>query len=507
MKKVCEIAVLVSLVGSLAWANGGPFFERHVDGSNAVGVSMAAFEDMMPGPQDRIACLGEALTVTIDGDLELGPAAEAAKKASPRSANPLADKSVSWKERQSLIPKRLPRITVKAVYELANQTDGTVKIRFGFPALYSARESMSVTVDGNRTEAKHLSLDDILQRIRAVAAERIAVAVGGDADLAAAVKRIVEIPSEYNEKKPAESQLNLGKRDRAAGMLRRLLRKRGLTDAQVALVSVFFVLPPSRPKRSGVEALPNHPRHMWGGWRFPEKGVLRRIGALKATQLYTEVLEALAPQRRIDYEQFFRAWGGANKRVSLDLETGEVRERVLSPIRFVEGGMMGPIPLDVYAREEYLNGRRLPEDLKKHLMTVLANLPVTFAFAPINMLVYDVTFAPRQTHTVTVTLKQLPSIDGQSPVTAQFEYIVKTAAYFKRFDRIDLAIKAPRGTPIAILPRCAKADDAKDPDVDVYRARITDYGENLYVAIGERSAGAKKDKMVSMRGQGTWASD
>ena len=497
MKTTFAAWIAMMLACSVACANGGPFFERHVDGSNAVSASMAPFENMIPGLQDRIACLGEDLTITIDDELRLGRAAEAAKKASPPSGSILDGKKIDYKERTSLIPERLPRIEVEAKYTLVNTSDGPVKMRFGFPVIYSARQRVKVVVDGKKTTSHHMSLDDILLHIRAIAAERVAEVLTIDKKLADAVAKINEIESVYSSDKPTEAVMRLHNRHRAADALRDILKERRLTDSQVALVSEFFILPPSpKPTRLNIEGLAE--RASFYGFRpsLPEGGVLARIGALKATQLYTEVLKALAPAQSIDYEQFFRAWGGREKRVSLDLETGEVRERVLSPIRFAEGGMMGPIPLDIYAREEYLNARNLPKDLKKHLMTVLKNLPVTFAFAPVNMTVYEVAFAPGQKRTVAVEVNQLPSIDGREPVTAQFEYIMKTARYFKEFDHINLEVRAPKGTKLTISPTCTEVVQKGPRDRDVYRARITDYSKNLYIAIGDTSARGKSKKLV-----------
>jgi len=485
------------LACSVAFANGGPFFERHVDGSNAVGASMAPFENMIPGLQDRIACLGEDLTITIENELKLGRAAEAAKKAPASSGTILDSKGINYKKIHSLVPERLPRIKVEAKYTLVNTSDGPVTVRFGFPVIYSPHGSAKVLVDGTKTKSHHLSLDDILLHIRAVAAERIAEVLTIDKKLADAVAAINEIESSYDRRKPEKSVMNLGKRARAAKALRDILKERGLTDSQVALVSEFFILPASaKPVRPNIDALEEHPRYNATRAFFPERGVLERIGAIKATQLYTEVLKALAPAQGIDYEQFFRAWGGQEKRVSLDLVTGAIRERVLSPIRFTHGGMMGPIPLDIYAREEYLNARNLPKDLKEHLMTVLKSLPVTFAFAPVNMTVYDVTFPPGQKRTVTVEVSQLPSIDGREPVTAQFEYIVKTARYFKEFDHINLEVRAPSGTPLAVSPTCTKVREKGKSTQDIYRARITDYSKNLHIAIGERGAQGKSKKLA-----------
>lgn len=497
MKTTFATWLAAMLACSIALANGGPFFERHVDGSNAVSASMAGFEHMIPGLQDRIACLGEDLTITIENELKLGRAAEAARKAPRPTGNTLDSNPIDYKQRYALIPEKLPRITVEAKYTLVNTSDRPVNMRFGFPVIYSPHGYAKVLVDGTKTKSHHLSLDDILLHIRSAAAEGIAEILTADKELSAAVATISEIESHYDGRKPDKGAMNLGERTRAAKALTDVLKKRQLTDSQVALVSEFFILPPSpKPERPNIDALDEYPRYIATHRFFPERGVLERIGVLKATQLYTEVLKALAPAQHIDYEQFFRAWGGQEKRVSLDLETGEIRERVLSPIRFTDGGMMGPIPLDIYAREEYLDSRNLPKDLKKHLMTVLRNLPVTFAFAPVNMTVYDVAFAPGQKRMVAVEVSQLPSIDGREPVTAQFEYIMKTARYFEEFDHINLEVRAPSGTALAISPACAEVRQKSRDGRDVYRARITDYSKNLYIAIGETGARGKSKSLA-----------
>jgi hypothetical protein len=174
------------------------------------------------------------------------------------------------------------------------------------------------------------------------------------------------------------------------------------------------------------------------------------------------------------------------------LTTGKIRPRENS------GAAPGTT---IYARVDYLdpNNKQLSEAEKESCKTILKNLPVTFTFAPMNLLHYQVKFAPKSTQTVSVAYSQYAYEDTASPKSYQLAYVVHPASLWKEFGPIHLTIKAPADTPARASVACAKsgseertipvrgsgkaAPTERKVAYTVYQAVVTDETGELFVGL------------------------
>jgi hypothetical protein len=258
--------------------------------------------------------------------------------------------------------------------------------------------------------------------------------------------------------------------------------------------------------------LASHPldaRHSFG-WdpgelgRLPyaNLGRLSAIGEQKATQLFAELASRFDPGVRTAYESIFASWGGDVRERSVDLKTGQVRPRelMLDPKLSMEAlaqpGMADPT---IYARMDYIDpNAKLSDGERASCEAVLKHLPVTFTFAPMNLLHYRAKFPARSTKTLTVSYKQYAYVDTREPATYQLAYVVHPASLWKEFGPIELEVAVPEGLDLRASVPCqvTGSEDRELPQdmsgarpekgrtrMTVHRATVAEKTGELFLAI------------------------
>jgi hypothetical protein len=184
----------------------------------------------------------------------------------------------------------------------------------------------------------------------------------------------------------------------------------------------------------------------------------------------------------------------------VDLQTGHVRPREVSfgktahPDGFRSELLTESDPT-VYARVDYFSDNRdLTDDQKASWSAVLKQLPVTFTFAPMNLLHYRVTFAPGAVRTVTVSYRQYAYLDTRGPRSYQVAYVIHPASLWKSFGPIHLNVTTPMGvTPVGsvALGEGGATPDSGQPSIpgvpalrfDSHIATLADKTGELFVGI------------------------
>jgi hypothetical protein len=185
-------------------------------------------------------------------------------------------------------------------------------------------------------------------------------------------------------------------------------------------------------------------------------GPLSAIGEQKATQFVAELASRFDPSVAGTYEAIFNAWGGDVRQRAVDLRTGRLRPRETdasadqTAATRADPGWRGPsnaeLDTTVYARVDYLDPKApLNKAEKAACLAVLKNLPVTFTFAPMNLLHYRVAFPPKSTRAVTASYRQYAYTDTADGGSYQLAYVLHPATLWKEFGPIHLTIQAPKG--------------------------------------------------------------
>ena len=186
-------------------------------------------------------------------------------------------------------------------------------------------------------------------------------------------------------------------------------------------------------------------------------GPLSAIGEQKATQLFARLASRFDKNAGTLYEAIFIAWGGDVRERSIDLATGRIRPRKLAlgpPVATTYGKDPPPEYYDqrltadptVYARIDYLDpNAKITNEERQSCRTILEDLPVVFTFAPMNLLYYQVKFAPHSTRTVTVRYRQYAYADTRGPGSYQLAYVLHPATLWKEFGPIEITVRVPKG--------------------------------------------------------------
>jgi len=252
---------------------------------------------------------------------------------------------------------------------------------------------------------------------------------------------------------------------------------------------------------AGFRAYWGNPGDM-GRLAYANLGRLTAIGEQKTTQLFAELASRFDPSVKPAYEAIFTAWGGDVRERSVDLQTGQVRPRELSLdpklSREVLAGAASADPT-IYARMDYINPNAgLTEGEKASCEAVINNLPVTFTFAPMNLLHYTAKFPARCTRTLTVSYKQYAYADTREPASFQLAYVVHPASLWKEFGPIELEVAVPEGLGIKASVACREAgvEERELPKdlpgftpntakvkVAVHRATVTKKTGELFLAV------------------------
>ena len=199
------------------------------------------------------------------------------------------------------------------------------------------------------------------------------------------------------------------------------------------------------------------------GFKTSNLGPLAAIGEQKATQLFAHLASRFDPKAGSTYEEIFAAWGGDVRERSVDLATGGLRPREITlppPAPTPQSGQQSEVVRaardaeyrlhetdpTVYARVDYLDPTtQLSPSEKLTCEGVLKSLPVTFTFAPMNLLYYQVAFPAHATRRITVAYQQYAYADTRGAGSYQLAYVLHPATMWKEFGPIHLTVRVPKG--------------------------------------------------------------
>jgi hypothetical protein len=242
--------------------------------------------------------------------------------------------------------------------------------------------------------------------------------------------------------------------------------------------------------------------HEMGRLAQANLGRLAAIGEQKTTQLFAELASRFDPGVKPAYEAIFTAWGGDVRERSVDLRTGQVRPREFSlDPKMSSEALAGAAAADstIYARMDYINPNAgLTEGEKASCEAIIKNLPVTFTFAPMNLLHYTAKFPARSTRMLTVSYKQYAYADTREPGSFQLAYVVHPASLWKEFGPIELEVAVPEGLSVRASVACREAgvEERELPKdlpginpgkaklkVALHRATVTEKTGELFLAV------------------------
>jgi hypothetical protein len=475
------VVVLCVLMGSLVFANGGPFVIKYPDGDPAARGILARLDaDLKPGRETRLRVIKEDLKLTFGKDY---------RKDKPGP----------------------PLVRVAAEYTIENPTNSDIEVDFGFPILrgvYMNPRSMLLTPDVSvhlgKTPVKCtiISNSAIYGIIRQRAREVIEKAVAEDVELGKLVTSV----------RRAQGKAREVARE---GLLSHLRSTMSWNERDAALMVEYASLDFGKPK--------THPadrgRGVWilGPWEKDlyelmnaNLGSLAAIGEQKATQFFAQLASRFDPQAAAAYEAIFAAWGGDVRERSVDLETGEVRPREITVLtvgavdisretlfdQWVSDPQWQSDPT-IYARVDYLDPK-----------AVLKNLPVVFTFAPMNILHYQAKFPAKSTETLTVSYTQYAYSDTRSPSSYQLAYVVHPASLWEEFGPINLEVAVPEGVPFRASVECDNGGieerqvyslGSEMGRFSVYRAVLGQKTGELYFAV-DAEAWKTPEKQVAAGG-------
>jgi len=472
------------LAAASALANGGPFVVKYPGGDPAAkGVLARLDPSLQPARESRLRVIQENLNLRFEPERLLGR---------PRKEGEEAP----------------PLVAVTAEYFITNTTPEAVEVDFGFPILrgiYVSPFSMmpspdaQVRVDGtNYLRPAVISNSALYGILRRQAAETLERALQADAKLQRLCAAVQTAPRQARE--PARQAL--------ADYLKRTKR----WPAGDAALFVEYVslapAPATGPQTNGVAGKgPLGRGFFW--WendatllaaRQETAWAVQAIGEQKATQWLTHLAKRLDAKGAASYEAVFQSWGGDVRERSVDLQTGQVRPREISlgkaarPDGF-RSELLAESDPTVYARVDYFSDSKdLTDDQKAAWNAVLQQLPVTFTFAPMNLLHYRVVFAPGAVRTVTVSYRQYAYLDTRGPRSYQVAYVIHPASLWKSFGPIHLHVATPTGvTPVGsvALGESGATSDSGQPSIpgmpalrfDSHIATLTDKKGELFVGI------------------------
>lgn len=472
MKVAMATRLAAFLLGGLfaadwAFGNGGPFVVKYPSGDPAAKGVLARLEpDLKPACETRLRVRKEDLSIKFDFGWE-------------SNASPLA--------------------SVKAEYVIENPTDSAIKVDFGFPILRgihvqhpmvgsrpivrvavrpvstaAARPPRSYSASQRHDEELPLTVISnsvIFGIIRSQSHAVIEKGIFAD-------RRLRSLVAKVRMARPARSAVTalpealsseIAKPRRAppvgpmpgdktrAELADFLTKDLQWTAPDAALLVEYASLDFGEPK--------SEPLDRWNTWtRSPEGlrddatanrvmaaylGPLSAIGEQKATQLFTRLAARFDKDAPLAYEAIFKAWGGDVRERAVDLDSGEVRLREID---------LPPAKPDVpeiitgdgtiYARVDYLDPKaKITEAERQACENILKNLPVTFTFAPMNLLHYEVDFPARAARVVTVSYSQHAYLDTKGRPSYQLAYVLHPATLWKEFGPIHVQVELPKGIP------------------------------------------------------------
>jgi hypothetical protein len=448
---VVATALLAAATWQTASGNGGPFVVKYPSGDPAAkGVLARLDPSLRPARETRLRVVEEKLSIGL-----------AQARFTEAGQPPLAQ--------------------VAAHYTIENPTAVAVPMDFGFPVLrgiymnpvsMSMRPDVSVTVDGKAVPTQIISNSLIYGIIRQRAREAIDKGVVADSRLAALVAALH--PAAPPAPQPAQSAAQQAAPPRPAPPAVPVAQRAALAEylttklqwnPRDAALLVEYAAMDFGPIRV-------YPRDRWlsafGLGRDEESrkllganlGPLAAISEQKATQFFAQLAGKFDRQAAAEYEAIFQAWGGDVRERSLDLTSGQLRPREFELPKDKAAAHRGsPGDVTVYARIDYLDEAKLEPQEKDACRHVLKNLAVTFTFAPMNLIYYQVEFPPKSRRDVVVSYSQYTYIDSRQPGSYQLSYVLHPASLWQDFGPIRIAVSVPDG----IRPRASVAWDKSAP--------------------------------------------
>jgi hypothetical protein len=434
----------------MARANGGPFIVKYPSGDPAAkGVLARLDPDLKPGREERLRVVKEDLAIVFETE---------------------------WYARAST-----PLVHVTAAYRIANPTDEEIAVDFGFPILrgiYLSPETMYsmpdvwVKLDTTHVGEEVISNSRIYKLIRCRSREVIDAALRRDATLPHYLARIRTMP-EANR----DSQRNL--------IVNYMKDSRQWAERDAELLADYAAF------GSGWEVVPPVETFDWygrGNLVMGNLGALSAIGERKATQFLAHLAALLDPKSAPAYESLFAAWGGDVRERSVDLSTGAIRPR---EIQAAAAAPKPPSTDDVgtYARVDHFDPKLASTDAQREAcQRILKHLPVTFTFAPMNLLHYKAKFPAKSERMVTVSYRQHAYLDTAGPESYQVAYVIHPASLWKDFGPIHLAIQAPDGVVVKASVPCEKVGtDEKEFGRDVSEKPIKKAYATYRAVVGEKT--------------------
>ena len=437
-------------------ANGGPFVVKYPTGDPAAkGVLARLDPSLRPTKEARLRVEREDLTIAFTED-------RFATAAFP------VDR-FGWQKQ--------PLAHVTAYYVIENPTDKAVSMDFGFPILrgiYISPMSMMPTPEA-RVQVVDLAAAPAVEQVQAAKAPKVPAVkaapayirpqiisnstiyglirrqarevidkgVAADAKLARLVDHVRVACGVTAGQAVADRQApRKALAEHMTGALKWNVRDAAL---MVEYASVQLGMQRSRPFDATLIDF----------WASDDKllyenlGPLSAIGEQKATQFLAVLAGRFDAKAAAAYEEIFSAWGGDVTERSVDLTTGKVRPREISvpPEGLSHVRRFGEVfDPTVYARVDYLDPQaKITAEEKASCQAVLKNLPVVFTFAPMNLLHYQVEFAPKSKKAVIVTYSQHAYADTKDPASYQLAYVLHPASLWEHFGPINLKVLLPAG--------------------------------------------------------------
>jgi hypothetical protein len=509
-QKVLLGMIAITLAAIVAYGNGGPFVVKYPNGDpSAKGVLAKMDYTLHPAREKQLRVVKEDLSVRF-----------APEKGGTSNSMPL--------------------VSVTASYAIENPTKKEISVDFGFPILRGiyivpiqmgdvrwdtglkspSPPSVKITVGGKDVTPEIISNSAIYGIIRQFARDSIEEGIRNDSTLApliASVRSasglnppaqitIAEVIKEGSKgyprvvREPVRSRpFPTAEYAQASEKLRsHLIERRRWNDRDAALFVEYAGLD-FGPMLSNPDPFTITTSRSLTPLNL---GPLEAIGDQKATQFFAQIASHFDKKAAETYESIFSAWGGDVRDRSVDLESGNVR---LREIEIKDGPQDAKISLPaygektidqtIYARVDYLDpNAKINETEKAACRAILKNLPVVFTFAPMNLLRYQVSFAPQTTQNVTVSYAQYACLDTHGIPSYQLAYVLHPAGLWNDFGPIDVQIQTPKGVScrasvplirgLEISPDKAFASPAAPAGNPIYP--LTQYESRLT---------ARKDKM------------
>jgi hypothetical protein len=371
-----------------------------------------------------------------------------------------------------------PDVGVLADYTIENPSDQRIEVDFGFPILRGTylgpnekdlRNTSVWLEQGDKKdsiEPKLISDSMIYATIRRDARELIDRGIAADAELARRVSA-VRAAAPSRDAGEADERASAA-RNAARESLRVYLAGRpGWQPRDSALLVEYASLD------LGESRVKPNDRQLDGGADAEASrklaqsnlGALAAIGEQKATQFFAQLAECFDKTAAAKYEAIFTAWGGDVRERSLDLATGQVRPREYTLTQADAKAARYPPAVrsdpTVYARIDYLDPKaKLTSAEKASCRAVLKNLPVTFTFAPMNLLRYQVGFPAKSTTSIKVSYIQYMFTDDRAPASYQIAYVLHPASLWDDFGPIHLTVAVPKGV------RCKASVPTQESETD-----------------------------------------